>query len=246
MSKLPDQFTCIIPARFQSSRFPGKPLKEINGKAMIDYVYEHAVSAKHTGKVIIATDDETIFNHCKEKGFEVAMTGEEANGSERVAAVARELEDEFVFEMQGDQPLLTGDQVDDFLVRAKEQFESENGDQIDIVHPFTDATEEQRDAKHVVKAVKTASNRLIFQTRLPIESGTRTLGLYLWRNKSLQKFASIAPSELEKKEDTHPLRLYLNDFYVQGIPIDGDDWVEIDLPEQIEIAEEIMKRKGIK
>lgn len=237
------KYTCIIPARYESSRFPGKPLALINGKAMIDWVYEHAIAAKHTGKVVIATDSEEIVNHCKEKGFEVVMTGDHRNGSERVAEVAKDSGEDYIFEMQGDQPILTSEQVDDFLERAH-KIVMENKD-IDVAHPFTDATDEQTASPDVVKAFVTVSGRILFQTRAPIPTKVRTLGLYLWKNESLQRFWSLDKSPTEIIEDTHPVRLYYNDFWVQGLPFEGKDWIEVDRPHQIEEVEKLMKEKGI-
>lgn len=237
------KYTCIIPARYESSRFPGKPMAKINGKPMIDWVYEHAVTAELTGKVVIATDSEEIFNHCKEKGFEVAMTGEHRNGSERVAEVAKDLDEEYVFEMQGDQPMLMPEQVDDFLKRAHELVLQNK--EIDVVHPFTESTEEQKENPDVVKAFITKSNRILFQSRAAIPTYQRTLGLYLWKNESLQRFWDLEKSPTEIIEDTHPVRLYYNDFFVQGLPFEGKDWIEVDRPNQIEAVEKLMKEKGI-
>lgn len=242
MSETP-KYTCIIPARYESSRFPGKPLAKIFDKAMIDWVYKHASESKYTGKVIIATDSEEIFNYCKENGMEVAMTGEHRNGAERIAEVAKDLDDEYVFEMQGDQPALTPDRVDDFLMRAHELV-SKNSE-IDVVHPFTPATEDQVKSPDVVKVFASDSGRLLFQSRQPIPTGLRTLGLYLWKNKSVQKFWSLDKAPIEIIEDTHPVRLYYYDFYVQGLEIDGNDWIEVDRPHQIEEVEKLMKDKGI-
>jgi 3-deoxy-manno-octulosonate cytidylyltransferase (CMP-KDO synthetase) len=234
-------FVCVIPARYASGRFPGKPLCNINGKAMIDHVYENANKAKLVRKAIIATDDQRIYDHCKEKGFEVVMTKEHPNGSERVNEVVESVNDKYVFEMQGDQPLLLPDMVDDFLRRAKNIVDINPS--IDVVHPYSKATKEHTEAKHVVKAVKSVSDRLLFQTRQPIQTGVRTLGLYLWNKDSLKRFSEIEPSEIEVIEDTHPMRLYINDFYVQGLPIDGSDWVEVDLKEQVYQVEEVLRRR---
>lgn len=237
------KYTCVIPARYESSRFPGKPLAKIHGKAMIDWVYEHAVAAKGTGRVVVATDSEKIVEHCKKNNIEVVMTGEHRNGSERVAEVVKDLDEEYVFEMQGDQPILMPEQVDDFLYHAHKLVTEKP--EIDVVHPYTKATAEQTKSPDVVNAVVSISGRLLFQTRLPIQTGIRTLGLYLWKNKSLQRFWALEQAPIEKIEDTHPVRLYVNDFYVQGTPIDGSDWIEVDREYQIKEVEDLMKKRGI-
>lgn len=238
------KITCIIPARYESGRFPGKPLAKIKGKAMIDWVYENAMKAEFTGDVILATDSEEIKKHCEEKGYKVQMTKEHRNGSERVGEVAEGLDEEWVFEMQVDQPLLQPDQIDDFLKRAWDLVQK-NPD-IDVVHPFTEATKEQTDSPDVVNAVVSISDRLLFQTRLPIQTGIRTLGLYLWKNESLQRFSALEKAPIEIIEDTHPVRLYINDFWVQGLPFEGKDWIEVDREHQIKEVEDLMDKKGIK
>lgn len=235
-------YTCIIPVRHASTRFPGKPKALILGKEMLCHVYENAQKANRVHNVIVAAYDDPIVEFCKEKGYNYIHVDQKVkNGSEAVADVARTLDDEVVFEMQGDQPLVTPDIIDLFISQAETEM-AENA-LIDIVHPFTEATDEHIENPDVVKAVKTVSDRLIFQTRLPVKSYTRTLGLYLWKNAALQKFLEIERSDLEKAEDTHPLRLYLNDFYVQGVPIDGKDWIEVDREHQIQQVEDFLRKK---
>ena len=158
------KFKCVIPARYQSTRFPGKALAKLNGQAMIDYVYQNARAARLVAEPVVATDDERILKHCEEKGFKVEMTDDHRNGSERVGEIASHLDDEYVFEMQGDQPLLLPEQIDDFLSRAA-TLVAENP-AIDVVHPYATATEEQVKSPNVVKAFKTNSGRLLFQLSL--------------------------------------------------------------------------------
>ena len=87
--------------------------------------------------------------------------------------------------------------------------------------------------------------RIVFQTRHPIETGFRTLGLYMWKRDALYSFANTAVSHIEKVEDSHPIRLYVNDVYVQGVHIKDSSWVEVDRPEHITQVEQIMSEKGI-
>ncbi|MDC1205245.1 NTP transferase domain-containing protein [Candidatus Pacebacteria bacterium] len=238
------EFTCIIAARYQSSRFPGKSLHEIHGKPMVLWVAEHAEKASLVKESVVATDDERIYNVVTEAGFKAMYTSEDCpNGSARVAEAAEKLEDEWVFEMQGDQPMVTPDVIDDFIQRSVAEVEK-NSD-VEVVIPFAEATAEHTASPDVLKVVVTSSNRLVFQTRQPIETGYRTLGLYLWNREALLRFASQSVSHIEKAEDSHPIRLYVNDAYVQGIEIKDTSWVEVDRPYQIEEVEKLMKEKGI-
>lgn len=238
------QFTCIIPARYQSSRFPGKSLHEIHAIPMILWVAKHASEADRVSRVIIATDDDRIRAVVEAAGYEVVMTSPDCpNGSARVAEVAAGLKDDWVFEMQGDQPMVTSDVIDDFIIRS--WTEVDDNSEVEVVIPFAATTEEQTASPDVLKVVVTASNRLVFQTRHPIESGYRTLGLYLWKSTSLQRFSSLPVSRLEQAEDSHPIRLYINDIYVQGIEIQDTSWVEVDRPAHVDEVEKIMVDRGL-
>ena len=237
-------YTCIIPARYKSSRFEGKPLVSIHGKPMIAWVAAHAQAAERVARAIVATDDDRIEAAATEAGCEVVRTSPECpNGSARVAEVAEGLSEEWVFEMQGDQPLVTPDIIDDFLERA-EALVQKNPD-IDVVIPYAPATPEHTVSPDVLKVVKTESDRLVFQTRQPIETGWRTLGLYLWKKEALERFAKLPVSDIERAEDSHPIRLYVNDFYVQGLLIDSSNWVEVDRESQIADVETIMQERKL-
>ena len=222
---LPDKFICIIPVRYESSRFPGKPLAKINGKAMISIVYGNAIKAKTLEKVIVATDDKRIYDYCVENKFEVVYTSPDCkNGSERVAEVAEKIKEDYIFEMQGDQPLVTSDVIDDFINHSKKIIE--NDSRVEVVIPYS---EYDGDSKDVLKVVVTKKEKLVFQSRQAIQTGFRTLGLYMWNKESLLRFTSLPVSRLEKAEDSHPIRLYVNDFVVQGVKIFKKDWIEVDL-----------------
>lgn len=100
-------FVIIIPARYSSSRFPGKPLADIKGKTMINRVWEKCITAAAQDKVYIATDDHRIQNHCLEKGMNVVMTPKEClTGTDRIAEVSSQIEATFYINVQGDEPLI--------------------------------------------------------------------------------------------------------------------------------------------
>lgn len=239
-----NKFVCIIPARYKSSRFEGKPLALIHESPMIVWVIKHAKKASKVLSAVVATDDENIYRTVTQDGYQAKLTSPDCDsGSARVAEVAKDMEDDWIFEMQGDQPLVTPDIIDDFLERA-EKLILENPN-IDVVIPYAPALEEHILSPDVLKVVKTGSDRLVFQTRHPIKTGWRTLGLYLWKNKALQRFTSLPVSDIEKAEDSHPIRLYINDFYVQGLLIDTSNWVEVDREYQIKEVERIMNERGI-
>lgn len=239
-----DKFVCIIPARYKSTRFEGKSLALIFGKPMILWVVEHASKAERVSKVIVATDDERILNVVKDAGYEAVLTPEDCDsGSARVATVAETLEDEWVFEMQGDQPMVTPEVVDSFIEAAISEVNKNNN--VEVVIPFASANEEQTASPDILKVVCTTTNRLVFQTRQPIRTGLRTLGLYLWKRESLLRFAGLSISAIERAEDSHPIRLYINDFYVQGVFIEDTSWIEVDRDYHIQQVEAVMQQKSI-
>lgn len=230
------KITCIIPARYKSSRFPGKPLHLIAGKPMILWVIENANKSKYINEAIVATDDERIFKVVTDAGFKAQYTSEGCpDGSTRVAEVAAKLDDEWIFEMQGDQPMVTPEIIDNFLLEAIA--ETEKNKSVQVVIPYAKVTEEDTESEDVLKVVVTESERLVFQTRHPVKTGFRTLGLYLWERKALMHFSELPVSDLEKIESSHPIRLYVNDFYVQGVEVKGRFWVEVDRIEQVSAVE---------
>lgn len=241
---MPQPVTCVIAARYRSSRFEGKPLAMIHGKPMILWVVEHATKAQTVSSVVVATDDGRIYDVVTEAGYQAVYTSEDCpNGSARVAEAAEGISDEWIFEMQGDQPLVTPEIIDSFVMSSFGLIAKKP--EIDVVIPFAQTTPAQTASPDILKAVVTASNRIVFQTRHPIETGFRTLGLYMWKRDVLYRFASTGVSHVEKVEDSHPIRLYVNDVYVQGVHIKDSAWVEVDRPEHISEVEQIMSEKGI-
>ncbi len=238
-------FLCVIPARFQSSRFPGKPLAPLHGVPMMGWVTRHATGAARVKEVIVATDHQDIQRAVEEDATpaRAMLTPDLPSGSDRVAHVAATRSDDWVFEMQGDQPLVTPSVIDAFIDAAVDAIA--RNPSVEVVIPYAKATEAHTASPDVLKVVVSNSGRLLFQTRQPIQTGWRTLGLYLWRRDALLRFAALPRADIEQAEDSHPIRLYVNDFYVQGIPIDSEDWVEVDRPHHITEVEEVMRRKGL-
>ncbi len=244
MPSMSNKFVCIIPARYKSTRFEGKSLALIFGKPMILWVVEHASRAEQVSRVIVATDDKRIYDVVINAGYEAVYTSESCgSGSARVAEVAQEINDEWIFEMQGDQPMVTPEVIDEFITSAVNEIKKNSG--IHVVIPFAHANEEHTVSPDILKVVVTKSNRLTFQTRYPIKTGFRTLGLYLWKREALLNFANLPVSEIEKAEDSHPIRLYVNDFYVQGILITDTAWIEVDRDYQISQVEALMQKKNL-
>ncbi|OLC53655.1 MAG: hypothetical protein AUH92_05505 [Acidobacteria bacterium 13_1_40CM_4_69_4] len=220
----------VIPARYQSSRFPGKPLALIGGKALVERVFERARAASRIARLLVATDDGRIAAAVRAFGGEVLMTSpEHASGTDRLAEVARALQADLFVNIQGDEPLLDPQDIDG-LIECLEQDPSP--DMATLADPLLEV-DEARDP-NVVKVVCDARGRALYFSRSPIpyvqgsENGSasgasgrarrppgedqppgpwlRHVGLYAYRRGFLLEFASWSPGVLERLEGLEQLR----------------------------------------
>jgi 3-deoxy-manno-octulosonate cytidylyltransferase (CMP-KDO synthetase) len=214
MNKSSRSVTVVIPARYGSSRFPGKPLVELNGKPMIQHVYEQAVACRAVTDVLVATDDERIKHAVERFGGRVIMVaGDCRTGTDRVAAVARIFAGEYFLDLQGDEiplnPELLTDLIEPFL---------ESGVGIGTLKRVMDPKEDLHNSA-VVKVVTDAKGEALYFSRSPIpfvrdEPGGQVigglhyihLGLYMYTKETLLRFAALPTSRLEDAEKLEQLR----------------------------------------
>ncbi len=234
----------VIPARWASTRFPGKVLAELAGEPMITHVVRRASEARRVGHVIVATDDERIAEVATASGAEAVMTGECASGTDRVAeAVAGRRDWDIVVNVQGDEPLLSGDNID---VLVDGLLVDEDVSMSTLCRPL-DA--ERVEDPNAVKVVRDLRGRALYFSRSPIPyprhrevaSGLWRLhlGIYGFRRETLERFVALPLSELEQAEGLEQLRALEN-----GIPIQVLDAPHpafgVDTPEDLERVEEMM------
>ncbi len=239
----------IIPARYGSTRLPGKPLAEIWGKPMIVRVYERAVNILAIERVIVATDDKRIASHIHAIGGECFLTHpDHPSGTDRVAEVARRIglsSQDMVVNIQGDQPLLDPQPVSNIidLLRSREDLAMATAA---CPLPIQEATNPNR-----VKVVLDISGNALYFSRSPIPfdregilNGTgaannmtspylRHLGIYAFRQGFLQKFVNLPPSRLEQLEQLEQLRA-LENGYTIGVTVVEQAPVEVDTAEDLE------------
>ena len=234
----------IIPARYASTRFPGKPLVDIQGKTMIQRVYEQAMKAKSLSKVIVATDDERIFNHVKSFKGEVMMTSDvHQSGTDRCAEVINQLSSEAfdaVVNIQGDEPFINPIQIDSVVeVLKKEPFMIAT--LVNRIH-----TEGVIHNPNIVKAVFSSEGKAIYFSRSPIPYLRNTptdewlskgefykhIGLYAYKSAVLKEIALLPPSRLEQLESLEQLR-WLENGYSIGIAETDLETIGIDTPEDL-------------
>jgi 3-deoxy-manno-octulosonate cytidylyltransferase (CMP-KDO synthetase) len=228
----------IIPARYASTRFPGKPLTLIHNKPMIQHVYERCREAD-LDDLFVATDDERIKNAVINFGGKVIMTNpEHASGTDRCAEAARTInlnKNDFVINIQGDEPFIRKEEIN---LLAK-MIDNQNVQIATLAKPIT--TEEELNNPNKVKVVFSNSNRALYFSRSPIphipHPTSRTpfkhLGIYAYRNEILQQITKLPISKLEETEKLEQLRWLENDFTIQ-ISICHHESIAIDTPEDLE------------
>ena len=232
----------IIPARFASTRFPGKPLVDIAGKSMIQRVYEQALKAKSLSKVVIATDDERIADEVKRFGGEFVFTSSQhQSGTDRCAEVIDKIPGfDIVINIQGDEPFIEPSQIDllaSCFIEDKVQLAT-------LIKPIQ--SQESIYNPNSPKVVIDVNGRAMYFSRSPIpfirngEPGVwaekhqfyKHIGIYGYRTKSLKEITKLPPSSLEIAESLEQLRWIENGFYIQTKVTDLET-VAIDTPEDL-------------
>jgi 3-deoxy-manno-octulosonate cytidylyltransferase (CMP-KDO synthetase) len=239
----------IIPARWGSTRFPGKPLHLIAGKALLQRVWERCEKAKTLDSVIIATDDMRIAEAAFSWGAEVALTStNHCSGTDRIAEVARKAKQfAFIVNIQGDEPLIEPRLID----RIVERLRSDRALQIvTAAHPF----EYPEDARspHQVKVVVDLAGKALYFSRWPIPFhdkdrffSLRHQGIYGFRRNALLQFVKWKPAPLERAESLEQLRALENGVKVHVL-ITAKGSPGIDTPADAKALEKKLARAGRK
>lgn len=232
----------IIPARYASSRFPGKPLIDLKGKTMIQRVYEGAKESTRITEVIVATDDQRIYDEVQRFGGKVMMTSvNHHSGTDRCAEVAARFPDmDVVINIQGDEPLVDYRQLEQ-LIDA-------------FVEPTTDIAtlgnlslnQEDVDNPNRIKVVVNAKNLALYFSRSAIPNAyhskgnplekypfMRHIGLYAYRSTVLQQLTKLKPSTLEQIESLEQLRWLYYGYSIQLVETTIET-PNIDVPEDVE------------
>jgi len=231
----------VIPARYSSSRFPGKPLADINGKSMIQRVYEQALKSTRLDRVIIATDDKRIFKHAKKFGAEVMMTSENhRNGTERIAEVVQNIEENYdsVLNIQGDEPFVKIEQIDLLC----DIISKKDNDIASLAKKLEDTDEVK--SPNTVKVVMSKSNKALYFSRfaIPYQRNLATgvirykhIGMYAFKKLILEELINLPESSLEVAESLEQLR-WLESGYSIEMGITNFESIGIDTPEDLEKA----------
>ena len=211
----------LIPARYQASRFPGKPLAIIAGMSMIERVWRGARGAKSLSRVVVATDDERIADACRRFGAEVALTrADHPSGTDRIAEVAAGLDCDAVVNVQGDEPLIEGFAIDAVVAALAEDPEVPIATLVHAAEPAALADPNR------VKVVLDRRGRALYFSRsaipYPREGEPRCwqhVGIYAYRREFLLRFPALAPTSAERAEGLEQLRALEHGF---RDPLRGD------------------------
>jgi 3-deoxy-manno-octulosonate cytidylyltransferase (CMP-KDO synthetase) len=243
----------IIPARFASTRLMGKPLASIGGKTMIQHTYENAMKSKLLNDIIIAVDDEKVYQAVKEFGARVMITPKEIpTGSDRIAYVANKIPDaDIIVNIQGDEPFIPSQMIDE----AIEPLLFDTSVNITTLAKRITEVEELKSSA-VVKVVYDYENYALYFSRSPIpfvrdarsylERITKAeiykhIGLYVFRRNSLLEFIKLQPTDLEQTEKLEQLRMLENGFKIKIVVTELES-ISVDTPEDLERARRYYRR----
>jgi 3-deoxy-manno-octulosonate cytidylyltransferase (CMP-KDO synthetase) len=261
-ASFPQRAVAIIPARYASTRLPGKPLLEINGRPLILHVLKRALAARNIARAIVATDDERILDVVRAAGFEAVMTrSDHLSGSDRLAEVAATLvEAEVIVNLQGDEPLISSLTIE----RAVDELLKDDTAQVVTT---SEAIEDAADvlSADVVKVVADTDGRALYFSRSPIpfprdavkrhgtlraalenESGLlarfrKHTGLYVYRRAFLLEYTGWPQSELERAESLEQLRALEHGAIIKVIEADSPS-VGVDTEQDLERVRKMLER----
>jgi 3-deoxy-manno-octulosonate cytidylyltransferase (CMP-KDO synthetase) len=235
----------ILPARFGSTRFPGKPLTPIAGKPMIQHVWERTRLAKRVDAVAIATDDERIQRACEAFGADVEMTApDHPTGTDRLAEVAARHDHDVIVNVQGDEPLIEGFVIDAVIEAL---LHDDHAAMSTVVHR---AEPEAFEDPNRVKVVVDSGGLALYFSRASIpfrrkDTGIAPLqhvGLYVYRRDFLLEFVKLERSPAERAEELEQLRALENGHRIRVAEI--EDWtsIPVDVPEDVPVVEAALAR----
>jgi 3-deoxy-manno-octulosonate cytidylyltransferase (CMP-KDO synthetase) len=253
----------IIPARFASTRLPGKPLSEIHGKSLIERVHERVRAAKRLDRILVATDDERIAAAVRAFGGDARLTSpRHPTGTDRLAEAVQTVEADIVVNVQGDEPMLDPAGID-AAVRALEA---------DADLPIATLSLPLRDVNEllspsVVKVLTNAAGDALYFSRSPIpfvrtgasddprkaaeeavlrDLARKHVGLYAYRKEALLRFASLSPSPLEDAEGLEQLRALHHGLRIRVVEMTGEGGVAVDTPQDLERVRTLLDPRKVK
>ena len=236
----------IIPARYSSTRFPGKPLVDIAGKPMIQHVWERVRQTPSIDQILVATDDDRILNTVRNFGGEGVLTStKHETGTDRIVEVVQEISCGLVLNIQGDEPTVLPADLDRLIKQTKNR----KGTKVaTLIYNITDKT--QLNDPNIVKVTVNVNNIALYFSRslIPYPRSSqssickiwRHLGVYLFQRKFLLEYSQWPRSNLEKSEQLEQLRILENGESILCVEAENET-VSVDVPEDLVYVENLLK-----
>lgn len=236
---------CVIPARYSSTRLPGKPLADIGGKPMIQHVFERAKQAKRPAAVIVATDHQLVYDAVQAFGGQAMLTSpEHPTGTDRLAEVAQSFADvDIVINVQGDEPLIAPEVID-LLAGA-----FDHNPQLNMATLMTEMEENEYPIPNAVKVVTDLQGYALYFSRSLIPFPRvrhqdlkvyKHIGIYAYRRDFLLKYAKLKPTPLERAESLEQLRALEYGYRIKVLETNFKS-VGVDTMEDLERVNQILQ-----
>lgn len=246
LMNIKEKIIAIIPARYESSRFPGKPLVDICGKPMIQWVYERVSSVQEIEDVYVATDDKRIFDTVKNFSGRAIMTGECACGTDRVYQACKDKNIDIVINVQGDEPLIRPEMIRDLI----QSFKDETVEMATLKKKIE--TVEEKSNPNVVKVAVDKFDNAIYFSRYSIPyirekisvDMYKHIGIYGYRKSFLEKYVSMPQGILEKAENLEQLRVLENGYKIR-VNSTNYQTIGVDRPEDVARVIKQIEKEGI-
>ncbi len=243
----------VIPARYDSSRLPGKPLADLDGRPMIEHVYRRVAATASVASVVVATDDDRVRAVVERFGGQARMTSRShPSGTDRVAEVAATIDCDIVVNVQGDEPLIEPAMIEEAVAPM---LADASLPMATLRRAITDPAD--RDNPSVVKVVVGQNGDALYFSRAavpflrdpaaaaePAPLGWRHVGLYVYRRAFLLAFARLEPTPLERLESLEQLRALEHGFRIRTVPTAYDS-LGVDTPEDLDRVRRVLRREPV-
>lgn len=239
----------VIPVRFGAQRFPGKALAPILNKPMIQWVVEGVSQSQIIKKIIVATDDQRIADTCSKLDVQVVMTAPDlASGSDRVFAAVKDQSEDLIINIQGDEPLITGELIDQMATAMQSSQDWEMytlGRQLDA---------ESLESMNTAKIVLNHKNEALYFSRYPIpysrnqaesemSAALKHIGIYGYKKAFLKKFCETPVQAIESFEGLEQLRALYLGARIRVLKVNYESW-GVDTPQDVPVVEKLLKEKN--
>ena len=237
---------CVIPARYSSTRLPGKPLAQIVGKPMIQHVYERAILAKRPQQVIVATDHPLVYDSVESFGGQVMMTStDHPTGTDRLAEVAEKFSEvDLIINVQGDEPLIPPEIIDQLAAAF------DGNSDLQMATLMTQMDDSEYNDPSVVKVVTDLQGYALYFSRSLIpfprnDAGVpiyKHIGIYAYRRDFLLTYAKLAPTPLEQTESLEQLRALEHGYGIKVLKTDFKS-IGVDTMEDLEKVNQLLQKQ---